>query len=77
LRDIYYTNRYDPGGVGSHAVDPEFPFELGEGEFFAMGDNSSNSKDSRYFGPVHRDFVMGNAVMVMPWFFNTRCKLVK
>jgi signal peptidase I len=29
---------------------------------FVMGDNRSNSKDSRYFGPVPLDSVLGHAV---------------
>ena len=37
---------------------------LGEKEFFVMGDNRNNSRDSRYFGPVHRDLVLGQATAV-------------
>lgn len=34
---------------------------LGEGEYFLMGDNRDNSKDSRYFGVVTRDRIVGRA----------------
>ncbi len=76
-RDIYYTNRYDSGSAGTYASDPDSPFQLGDSDFFAMGDNSTNSRDSRYFGPVDRNLIMGNAVIVMPWINNARCKLIK
>jgi signal peptidase I len=41
FRDIYYT---EAGGNGIRAA-----VRLGEGEYFALGDNSPNSDDSRYW----------------------------
>lgn len=35
-----------------------------EGNFFVMGDNIDNSFDSRYFGPVPRDAIIGKVVKV-------------
>ena len=34
---------------------------VGPGELFVMGDNRVNSQDSRTFGPIHRDDVVGRA----------------
>ena len=32
-----------------------YPYTLREGEYWMMGDNRTNSLDSRYFGPIKRD----------------------
>jgi signal peptidase I len=37
---------------------------LGEDDFFAMGDNSPNSKDGRSWGTVKRDLLIGKALFV-------------
>ena len=39
------------------------PVEVPEGEYFMMGDNRANSVDSRYFGPVPEDDVIGEALL--------------
>ena len=33
------------------------------GEIFVMGDNRSDSQDSRFFGPIHQSLVVGRVVM--------------
>ncbi len=40
------------------------PFKIPEGCYFAMGDNRDNSLDSRYWGPVPRDYVIGRPLFV-------------
>jgi signal peptidase I len=42
----------------------EARFPLGENKFFAMGDNSAKSADSRYWGPVARELLIGKAFYV-------------
>ena len=37
---------------------------LGPSEYFVLGDNSTNSFDSRYFGPVRRDAIIGKVVYI-------------
>ena len=37
------------------------PVKLGEDEYFMVGDNRNNSHDSRYFGPVKRSEITGEA----------------
>ena len=50
-RDIYYTPR---GGLGQLAND----------QYFACGDNSPNSLDSREWGPLSEDHILGRAILV-------------
>jgi signal peptidase I len=39
------------------------PIEIPAGHYFLMGDNRGNSDDSRYWGPVPRDQIIGRAVV--------------
>ncbi|MFG0258276.1 MAG: signal peptidase I [Phycisphaerales bacterium JB043] len=41
------------------------PVEIPEGQYFLMGDNRDNSKDSRFFGFVHRDKIFGRSRRVL------------
>ena len=40
------------------------PFTVPEGQYFLMGDNRNNSRDSRYFGAVPRHLILGEATAV-------------
>ncbi|PHV71123.1 signal peptidase I [Sporanaerobium hydrogeniformans] len=43
----------------THATSIIFPYQVGEDEYFLMGDNRPESGDSRYIGAVKRDKIYG------------------
>jgi signal peptidase I len=52
--------------AGMKYGDPESPVTIPEGCYFVMGDNTQNSKDSRYFGFVPGENIKGKAILI--WF---------
>ena len=57
-------------------VDLSTSFRVPEHGYFAMGDNSSNSLDSRYWGPVPEENLVGRGLFVY-WPFNRHWGLVR
>jgi len=47
------------GYLGTAFTPGDEDVELGAGEYFLMGDNRTASMDSRSFGPVPQDFIIG------------------
>lgn len=39
---------------------------LGRSEYFVLGDNTMNARDSRFFGPVPRDDIVGKVIKIEP-----------
>ena len=50
-------------GVDKPGEEPH-PLVLGPTQYFMMGDNRNDSNDSRYWGPLERDRVIGKANLV-------------
>ena len=46
-------------------TSPFGPTEIPEGKIFVMGDNRNNSDDSRNFGPIDADAVVGHAFLLI------------
>ncbi len=61
-----YTRYIDPGSIYEHYG----PFNVPQDQFFAMGDNRDNSQDSRFWGFVPRDHIIGKALAIY-WSYDT------
>jgi hypothetical protein len=48
--------------TAASACEPQAHFEVPAGSLFMMGDNRNNANDSRYWGVVREDAVIGRAI---------------
>src|SRR5829696_7845965 len=70
--DVYYSERtmeFVRAGKNLPRTDYEFavpgkPMQVPDNSFFVMGDSRNNSEDSRYWGFVPRELVIGRAMFV-------------
>lgn len=51
---------------GTALGQPVTLFHIPKNEYFVMGDNRSNSEDSRFFGPIPRSLIVGR-VFIRIW----------
>jgi signal peptidase I len=65
---------YAPGR--DYLSDPTKTFKVPEHRYFAMGDNSYNSYDSRWWGPVPEENLVGRGLFVY-WPFNRHWGLIR
>lgn len=66
-----YRGYSNPGNPAEYLTTPEESFTVPPHSFFALGDNSYNSSDSRYWGVVPERNVIGRGFFVY-WPFSTR-----
>ena len=57
-----YLPRYDP--LGPPIASRQHPFRVSPGEFYMLGDNRSDSCDSRYWGPIKGSSMIGKVGLV-------------
>jgi signal peptidase I len=54
-----------PSRIHSNLVTDNIEFEIAQGHYFMIGDNRNLSHDSRYFGSVQRDKIVGKVNTVL------------
>lgn len=67
---------YASGPSSGYLSTPEMIFQVPERHYFALGDNSYNSADSRYWGTVPEENLMGCALFVY-WPFAKHWGLIR
>lgn len=67
-RVFYYENRDRTSGDEAEFLGMQFavrePFQIPRGHYFVMGDSRDNSHDSRFWGTVPREMILGKAMMI-------------
>lgn len=56
IEDNYKKEALWDSGIANNQI------VLKEDEYFVLGDNRNNSNDSRFFGPIKRDCIMGKVI---------------
>jgi|GEM_PF-5155523 len=62
--DFLEINNINKVNSNKSKSKPKTKIILGENMYFVLGDNKDNSIDSRYFGPVERNDIIGEIVMI-------------
>lgn len=67
LQENYTTGPTEPAPAGTAPrgqSDLKFPYQVPKGCYFAMGDNRGNSYDSRFWGCVPREDIIGTPILI-------------
>jgi signal peptidase I len=60
----YHDKRQFDSLRREHYSDIKFPYQIPEDSYFMMGDNRDNSFDSRFWGSVHKDLLIGKPLFI-------------
>ena len=60
-----YKGYFRPGSSARHLRNPNETYTLPAHEYFAMGDNSANSSDSRYWGSIDEYLLVGPGLFTL------------
>ena len=66
-----YLPQSDP--LGPPIASRQHPYRVPAGEFYVLGDNRSDSCDSRYWGPVKGSTIIGKVILV--WWHDSHPEL--
>ncbi len=69
-------NRYAGFQLAGHLNDERLEWRMEKDQYFSLGDNTNNSRDSRYWGPVPAENLVGPAFLVY-WPFTRRWGLIR
>jgi signal peptidase I len=58
-----YLPQYDP--LGPQIASSQHPYQVPPGEFYVLGDNRTDSCDSRYWGPITGSSMIGKVVLTL------------
>jgi signal peptidase I len=58
-----YLPAVDP--LGPPVASSQHPYRVPAGEFYVLGDNRSDSCDSRYWGPIRGSTIVGKVVLLL------------
>jgi signal peptidase I len=58
-----YLPADDP--LGPAIASSQHPYRVPAGEFYVLGDNRSDSCDSRYWGPIQGSSIVGKAIVII------------
>ena len=50
---------------GEQAILPAGTVRLQSDEYIVLGDNPQDSSDSRHFGPIHRNQILGKVITIL------------